>query len=77
MDVVQGNDIPWSEFYLGLSAFSAALLMVAWLDYFPFSVGPDAAYALGAVALFTLTSVVHVLRDRRNRLGGDSDPPTC
>ena len=76
MDVVQGNDIPWSEFYLGLSAFSAALLMIAWLDYFPFSVGPDAAYALGVVALFTLTSVVHVLRDRRNRLGGDGDPPT-
>ncbi|WP_277555481.1 DUF7344 domain-containing protein [Halobaculum limi] len=77
MDVVQGNDIPWSEFYLGLSAFAAALITVAWLDIYPFSIGGDAAYAALIVGMFTLTSVVHLARSRRNRLGANTEPPTA
>ncbi|MFC7137327.1 hypothetical protein ACFQRB_14460 [Halobaculum litoreum] len=77
MDVVRGNDIPWSEFYLGLSAFAAALVTVAWLDFYPFSIGGDAAYAALVVALFAATSVVHLVRSRRNRLGAGGDPPTA
>ena len=76
MDVVRGNDIPWSEFYLGLSAFAAALVTVAWLDIYPFSIGGDAAYAGAIVLLFTMTSSVHLVRSRRNRLGAGESPPT-
>ncbi|UIO99193.1 hypothetical protein Hbl1158_11710 [Halobaculum sp. CBA1158] len=76
MDVVPGDDIPWSEFYLGLAGFSAALMTVAWLNYYPFSIGPDAAYGLGIVALFAVTSLVHVVRARRTRLGTGDAPPT-
>lgn len=76
MDVVRGNDIPWSEFYLGLSGFSAALVTVAWLDIFPFSIGSDAAYAAFVVVLFTATSIGHLVRSRRNRLGVGDAPPT-
>lgn len=77
MDIVQSNNIPWSQFYLGLSVFGVSMLLFAWLDFYPFSVGPDAAYALGMIGLFSITSLVHVLRDRQNRLGGSGDPPTC
>ncbi|SHH61737.1 DUF7344 domain-containing protein [Halobaculum gomorrense] len=77
MDVVRGNDIPWSEFYLGLSGFAAALVTVAWLDIFPFSIGSDAAYAAFVVVLFAVTSIVHLVRSRRNRLGAGDAPPTA
>lgn len=77
MDVVRGNDIPWSEFYLGLSGFSAALVTVTWLDIYPFSFGSDTAYAALIVLLFTVTSIFHLLRARRNRLGADGAPPTA
>lgn len=75
MEVVEGNDIPWSEFYLGLSALSAALVAAVWFGAPPFGLFPDLAWGTVVVALFTLTSAVHVYYAEQRRLGTDGPPP--
>lgn len=75
MEVVQGNDIPWSEFYLGLSAFTGALIVAAWFDIPPFTVLPDLGWAVLCVGMFAAASAVHVYFNHKRRLGSEGKPP--
>lgn len=75
MEVVEGNDIPWSEFYLGLSALAASLVVVLWINVPLFGLLPDLAWMALVVALFTVTSGVHVYYAEQRRLGTDGAPP--
>jgi len=36
MDVVEGEEIPWSDYYLGLSGVAVALVGAVWLGAWPF-----------------------------------------
>lgn len=75
MEVVEGNDIPWSEFYLGLSGLSAALVAALWIGIPPFGLLPDLVWGMIIVALFTITSAVHVYYAEQRRLGTEGPPP--
>lgn len=75
MEVVGDDDIPWSEFYLGLSALSAALVAAVWVNVPPFGLLPDLAWGATIVALFTITSAVHVYFAEQRRLGTEGPPP--
>jgi hypothetical protein len=74
IDVVQGNDIPWSEFYLGLSAVFGLLTAAVWLNVWPFTnlVG-EAVGAFISVAL-ACSALVHRYAQHR-QLGQGSKPP--
>jgi len=74
MDVVPGNSIPWGEYYLGLSAFSLALVAAVWVGVFPPSV-PDLAWAALIGVLFAGSSGYHVYKNREMVLGSGDDPP--
>lgn len=73
MDIVPGSSIPWGQYYLGLSAVSAALVASAWVNVYPASV-PDLAWAALIVTAFSLSAAFHVYRSRQMRLGGDGAP---
>lgn len=75
LDVVPANEIPRSEYYLGLSAVSAALLAVAGVGIFPFDQLPLAVWAGVVVALFTISSAVDTYYNRKHRLGSEGPPP--
>jgi len=75
LDIVRGDDIPWNEYYLGLSAVAAGIVVCAWLNIFPFSELPDIAWAGVVVAVFTLSSVVHYHLQDEMRFG-EGAPPT-
>lgn len=75
LDVVRGDDIPWNEYYLGLSAVMAGLVVVAWLDIFPFSEVGDIVWAGVVVAAFATSSLVHYYLQEEMRFG-EGDPPT-
>jgi hypothetical protein len=68
LEVVPGGEIPWAEYYLGLSGVAAALVASAW-----FGVYPDAltgyVWASLVVALFAVSAGVHYFQTKRNRLG--------
>ena len=74
MDVVPGDSIPWGEYYLGLSAFSLALVAAVWVGVFPASV-PDLAWAALIGVLFAGSAAYHVYRSREMVLGSGEEPP--
>ncbi|MEE6211156.1 hypothetical protein U3A55_13480 [Salarchaeum sp. III] len=75
LDVVPEKEIPRSEYYLGLSAFAAALLAVAWVDVFPFDSLSDVTWAAIIVALFVVSAAVDTYYDSHRQLGTDGAPP--
>lgn len=73
VDLVGSADIPWGEFYLALSMISAALLAVVWLGAYPFSLLSPLVWAVLIVAVFCLSSIVHLHRKRA--VGAGERPP--
>lgn len=75
LDVVPNDDIPWSRYYLGLSALSAGLLLLVGLSVFPFGLLSGLQAAAVSTALFAASSVAHAYRSRRMELGREGPPP--
>ena len=74
LEVVPEDEIPWSEYYLGLGAVSSAAVAAVWMG--AFSLAALSGFVLaGLIALaFTLSASAHVYANRRNRLE-DQRPP--
>lgn len=75
LEVVAGQNVPWSYFYLGLSIVSALLLALAYYEVgvlgnvSPFAVG-------GAIALlFAISAVFQTIQTGRMQLGDEGPPP--
>lgn len=75
LDVVRGRDVPWSEYYLGLSGVSAALLAAMWVDAFPFDLLPDLGWFAVVVAALVVSAVAHYGHSREMVLGRETAPP--
>ncbi|QHS17287.1 DUF7344 domain-containing protein [Halopenitus persicus] len=75
LEVVDPRDIPWGQFYLGLSAANALLIGLAWLDVGLFAEVGDLPVALVVLATFAVSATVQTLRDGRIRLGDEGPPP--
>lgn len=73
MEVVSGLDIPWSEYYIGLSAVSAALVVASALDVWPLSFLPDVAWSVFIVVAFAVSALFH--RYDAQILGLGTTPP--
>ena len=72
LEYVPANDIPWSQYYLGLSAVSAALVTVTWAGIYPFGGIPALGLATIIVALFFFSAGVHAYQSSKNRIGSES-----
>ena len=75
MDVIRGREIPWSDYYLGLTAVIALVLGGATMGSAPFAVLPMSAWALFVVVTLAVSALAHRYYSRRNRLGISGDPP--
>lgn len=75
VDVVDGDDIPWSEYYIGLTAVSAALLAAVWLTGAAGGLVSGLGWATIVVIAFALSAVAHLLSDRARRIGSAGLPP--
>ena len=74
MDVVEGQEIPWSEYYLGLSGVAAALTTAVWLSVWPFTLLPEMAWTVAIVVAFAFSAAAHQYYSGKMRVG-DGDPP--
>jgi hypothetical protein len=75
LEVVPAQDIPWSEYYLGLAAVSVALLSAAAFNIGPFEVVPDAGVGtFVAVALF-VSACAHYCLQHESLVGCADAPP--
>ncbi len=75
MEVVRGREIPWNQYYLGLSGVAVALVLAVYVDAYPFAAFPDVAWMAAIVAAFTVSAVAHTYYIRGARLSGDGTPP--
>ncbi|MFB6175985.1 MAG: hypothetical protein ABEI99_02360 [Halobaculum sp.] len=75
MEVVGGREIPWSEYYLGLSGVAAALTAAVWVGAWPFAALPDVAWLTAVVVAFTVSAAAHTYLSRGTELGADGTPP--
>ncbi|WP_254766564.1 DUF7344 domain-containing protein [Salinilacihabitans rarus] len=75
LDVVPDDSIPWGVYYLGLSTVAVAVLAGLWLGWLPTETVPTLGWATAVVALFASSAVVHVVQNRRMRLGEVERPP--
>ncbi len=75
LEVVQGDEIPWYGYYLGLAALGASLLLALWVDAVPFSLLPDLAWIAFLVAALLASALAHGYAARRRRIGADEIPP--
>lgn len=75
MEVVQGNEIPWSVYYLGLSGVAATLTGAVFLEAWPFALFPDVAWMSALTAMFAVSAVAHTYYARGQRIGESDKPP--
>lgn len=75
LEVVPSDDVPWSVYYLGLTAANAILLGLVWLEVAPFDTLPDLFWGFIVVLTFAISALAQTLRGRRMRFGDDGPPP--
>jgi predicted transcriptional regulator len=75
LEVVSHRDIPWSYFYLGLTAAAGLLLAMTWLEV---GILRDISVFVvaGVIVLgYGVTAVVQTVQRGRMKLGDDGPPP--
>ncbi|WP_226004497.1 DUF7344 domain-containing protein [Natrinema salinisoli] len=75
LDVVPADSIPWGTYYLGLAAVGSVVMAGLWLEVIPTETVPELGWATLVFALFAVSAVVHVVQNRRMRLGEMERPP--
>ena len=75
MDVVKGNEIPWSTYYLGLSVVGVVLTSAVWLGAWPFALFPEVAWMLAIVVALTFSAVTHKYYTAEMKIGEPEEPP--
>ena len=64
LEVVGDDEIPWAQYYLGLSGVAAAVTAAVWAGVYPGSV-PMVAWTALIVAAFALSAAVHVYKRQK------------
>jgi len=76
LEVVEGGDIPWSQYYLALSAVNLALVTAALVNAYPFSLVPVGSWAVFSITTFLVSGIVHTyIGQSEMRLGRNDRPP--
>ncbi|RKD95817.1 DUF7344 domain-containing protein [Halopiger aswanensis] len=76
MDIVRGREIPWSDYYLGLTGLSGLLLAAVSTGLGPFGAVSQSAWGVFVVVAFGVSALAHRYYARRNRLGIADEPPS-
>jgi hypothetical protein len=75
LEVVPGEDIPWSEYYLALGGISLALLTTVLLEIGPLGTIPGVAAGMFVTVAFVLSAGANYYYQHRNLLGEHETPP--
>ena len=74
LQAVPGDDIPWGQYYLGLSGIAALVTASAWTGVYPSGV-PWVFWPAVITLVFALSAAAHVWWTKRNRFQLDGPPP--
>jgi predicted transcriptional regulator len=75
LEVVGSDDLPWSQYYLGLSGVAVTIFVATWLGVQPFTMLSGLDWLGFVTAAFAVSAAVHhYYRDQR-KLGATGRPP--
>ncbi|MFB6103926.1 MAG: hypothetical protein ABEJ57_02410 [Halobacteriaceae archaeon] len=75
LELVSQQDVPWSEYYLGLGAVFTALVAAVWAGVYPFTHLPGLAWATFIAVTLAVSALANFLLQRGTRLGETEEPP--
>jgi DNA-binding transcriptional ArsR family regulator len=75
LELVDGRDVPWSEYYLGIGAVGAAVTAVTALNVGPFAAIPDVGAAVFLSVAILVSACANYYDQHGNRLGDSGEPP--
>jgi hypothetical protein len=75
LEVVPGEDIPWSEYYLALGAVGLSVVAVTWLNVGPFQLLPDIAAGAFLAVAFVISAAANYYDQHESLIGGTDKPP--
>lgn len=75
LEVVPKGSLPWSLFNVGLVLANSVVLLLAWLDVYPFDLLADIAWAALILVAFAASAAVQAYQSRRMRFGDEGPPP--
>lgn len=75
LDIIEGKEIPWNQYYLGLSAVAAGLVVAVWVGVWPFVLLSDFAWMLAIVVAFAFSSLAHIYYTTQMKIGYSEEPP--
>lgn len=75
LEVVDVDDVPWSQYYLGLAVANLGILAGSLAGLYPFTIVPSGGLALLVVTTFLVSALVHAYFTRTEMRLGDNDTP--
>lgn len=75
MDVVEGREIPWSTYYIGLSGVAGALAGAVWFGAWPLTLLPEFAWTVAIVVAFAFSALAHKYYTAEMKVGEPAEPP--
>jgi hypothetical protein len=75
LEVVEGHDVPWSLYYLGVGALAGGLMFGHALDLPPLVGVSDLNLAVFTIISIATMALIHTYYARGMRLGTDGPPP--
>lgn len=75
LELVDGRDVPWSEYYLGVGVVGAAVTGLTALNFGPFAAVPDVAAAVFVVVVLLVSAGANYYYQHGNRIGEHDRPP--
>lgn len=75
LEVVPKGSLPWSLFYVGLVLADATLILLAYVEVYPFDLLSGVWLAVVVLISFAATATVQTLQSRRMRFGDEGPPP--
>ncbi|MFB6183725.1 MAG: hypothetical protein ABEI96_04145 [Haloarculaceae archaeon] len=75
LEVVPGEDVPWSKYYLLLGTVGLAVLCGVWVDAGPLGLLPDIAAGVFLAISLIVSALANHYHQRRNLLGATEEPP--
>jgi hypothetical protein len=74
-EIVEEGEFPWSQYYLGLSMITLALMAAVWANAYPLAALPDIAWGVFVSVAFAFSAIIHVVMTREMKLGEEPEPP--
>lgn len=75
VEVINGDEIPWSTYYVGLSGLSIAILLATYVEVPLFAQVTPLGVGVATAAMFGVSALVHRYYRSSARLGNKNKPP--